>query len=105
MMTHPDTPTTLTRDDDGAALLRQARARIALKGGLAVHAAVYLMVNLLLIGIDAATGAHRWSVWPLAGWGLGLGVHALVVGLVLSTGGLQERLTAREVARLRARRV
>lgn len=100
-----ETPAVMTfDDDDGPALLRRARARIALKGGLVVHAAVYAMVNLMLIGIDVATGGHRWSVWPLVGWGLGLGMHALVVWLALSTGGLRERLMAREVARLRGRR-
>ena len=103
-MTPHDTHAITPFDDDGAALLRRARSRIALKGGLVAHALVYATVNLLLIGIDAATGSHRWSVWPLAGWGIGLGAHALVVGLALGTEGLRERLLAREVATLRGRR-
>ncbi len=39
-------------------------------------------------------------MFPLAGWGLGLAIHGLVVLLVL--GNWRDRLVAREVERLRA---
>ena len=33
----------------------------------------YLLVNLMLIAIWAATGAgYFWPIWPLLGWGMGL---------------------------------
>ena len=42
------------------------------------HARIYVLVNLFLIGIWAVTGlGYFWPVWPIMGWGLGLGVHAL----------------------------
>jgi hypothetical protein len=41
------------------------------------HLRPYLLVNLLLIVIWAATGAgYFWPIWPIAGWGLGLLAHA-----------------------------
>jgi hypothetical protein len=41
------------------------------------HLRPYLLVNLLLIVIWAATGAgYFWPIWPIAGWGLGLLFHA-----------------------------
>ena len=46
------------------------------------HAASYVVVNLMLIGIWAATGAgYFWPVWPLLGWGAGLALHAWQVRL------------------------
>jgi hypothetical protein len=40
---------------------------------LAPHLAAYVAVNLLLIGIWAATGGgYFWPIWPLLGWGVGV---------------------------------
>jgi class 3 adenylate cyclase len=42
-----------------------------------MHFAVYLVVNVMLIGIWAAAGAgYFWPIWPILGWGIGLGCHA-----------------------------
>lgn len=41
------------------------------------HARVYMLVNLFLVGIWAATGfGYFWPVWPAMGWGLALGIQA-----------------------------
>jgi hypothetical protein len=49
------------------------RRHPALRGQL--HA--YLLVNLMLIVVWAATGAdYFWPLWPLLGWGIGLITHA-----------------------------
>ncbi|MDH3580532.1 MAG: 2TM domain-containing protein [Hyphomicrobiales bacterium] len=54
---------------------------------LAIHAAVYVVVNAVLAGINLsqtpAAGEARelWFIWPLAGWGIGLGGHALALML------------------------
>ena len=64
--------------------------RIQAKRGFRVHATVYVAVNLLLIAIWALTGPgyanHRhgsesdfWPIWPILGWGVGLGLHYLTV--------------------------
>ena len=74
---------------------RLARRRAGAKMGWYVHAAVYLLVNLLLVGLAASLG-QRWAVFPLLGWGLGLLIHGAVVFLVAPGGNLYERLLARE---------
>jgi len=41
-----------------------------------IHAGVYVVVNLMLIGIWAASGGgYFWPIWPLLGWGIGVGSH------------------------------
>jgi eukaryotic-like serine/threonine-protein kinase len=40
------------------------------------HLTVYVLVNVLLIGIWAASGGgYFWPVWPILGWGIGLAGH------------------------------
>ena len=53
--------------------------------GFYVHAAVFALVMLILIAVDAAIGQSWWVQWPLLGWGAGLASHwALVFGKGLS---------------------
>ena len=53
---------------------RRPKAR---RAGLRAHGRSFLLVNLLLIAVWAATGAgYFWPIWPLLGWGIGLGSHA-----------------------------
>jgi class 3 adenylate cyclase len=41
------------------------------------HFTVYALVNLMLIGIWAASGAgYFWPIWPMLGWGIGVALHA-----------------------------
>jgi class 3 adenylate cyclase len=41
------------------------------------HLTVYVLVNVPLIGIWAASGGgYFWPVWPILGWGIGVAVHA-----------------------------
>lgn len=47
------------------------------------HATVYALTNLFLTGTWAVTGAGDfWPFFPAAGWGIGLGVHAMGVASV-----------------------
>jgi class 3 adenylate cyclase len=42
-----------------------------------IHLTVYLVVNAMLIGIWAASGGgYFWPIWPILGWGIGVGCHA-----------------------------
>jgi Domain of unknown function (DUF1707)/2TM domain len=42
------------------------------------HLGSYLAVNLLLVGIWAATGhGYFWPIWPMLGWGFAVVSHAL----------------------------
>jgi len=47
-----------------------------LRQSFKTHLAIYLAVNLGLIGIWAASGGgYFWPIWPILGWGIGLGCH------------------------------
>jgi hypothetical protein len=51
----------------------------ALKG-FYTHAIAYVLVNIGLFVVNSLlTGGRWWSYWPLLGWSIGLGVHALNV--------------------------
>lgn len=44
------------------------------------HLMAYLLVNLLLVGIWWVTGhGFFWPIFPLLGWGIGIGMHAWTV--------------------------
>jgi len=54
-----------------------AIARITDKRDFRNHAVVYCAVNMLLVVIWAASGAgYFWPIWPIAGWGIALALHA-----------------------------
>ena len=82
-------------------LERLARKRAGAKLGWYLHASVYILVNLLLITLSAASGRH-WAVFPAVGWGIGLAVHGVVVFLVTGGGGMYERLVQAERSRIAA---
>src|SRR5215212_2148658 len=61
----------------------RARARVQAIKGFYIHASVFVVVNLGLFIINALTSGLSegiwWFYWPLIGWGIGLGAHALGV--------------------------
>lgn len=64
-----------TNDTDNAR--DQAIQRLKARRGFSVHLMVYVLVNVLLIIIWAVTGrGYFWPIWPLSGWGIGVGMHA-----------------------------
>jgi hypothetical protein len=84
-------------------LKRIARRRVAARIGLYIHATAYLVVNAFLVLLQGSATPHvAWSVFPLAGWGIGLAIHATVV--LLAGSGLRERMEADELRRLEQRR-
>lgn len=51
--------------------------RITNRREFANHVAVYVIVNLVLVGIWALSGGgYFWPVWSIFGWGIGLAFHA-----------------------------
>jgi class 3 adenylate cyclase len=67
----------LTADLPSARGPAARRRRGALDTGFRIHLTVYIVVNVMLIGIWAASGGgYFWPVWPILGWGIGLGCHA-----------------------------
>lgn len=85
-------------------IARRARRRVDMKVGFFVHLLVFVCVNTGLAMLSSMQGGHRWHVWPLFGWGIGLAVHGLVTFLNLRGEGLRDRMVAEEIGRLKARR-
>ena len=45
-----------------------------------IHLTFYLLVNLFLVGVWAASGGGNfWPVWSILAWGLAVAVHGAVV--------------------------
>jgi adenylate cyclase len=66
----PVTVRSMTPPDHQAAI-----ERIEAKRAFGRHARIYCAVNLLLIAIWAITSrGYFWPIWPMLGWGVGLGV-------------------------------
>ncbi|HEY2254782.1 MAG TPA: 2TM domain-containing protein [Variovorax sp.] len=78
---------------------RLARRRAKAKLGWYIHATVYAVVNLGLIGLSVAHG-QDWAIYPLLGWGVGLLAHGLSVWLLPPGGALLARMVERERAKL-----
>jgi hypothetical protein len=57
----------------------RAHARVQALKGFYIHTTAFLVVNIALLAINAGVGGVWWFYWPLIGWGIGLGVHALDV--------------------------
>jgi uncharacterized membrane protein len=54
-----------------------ARKRVQDRRDFGSHLVAYVVVNAFLIAVWAFTGAgYFWPVWVLAGWGVGLVLHA-----------------------------
>lgn len=83
-------------------LKRIARSRVRARLGLYVHATVYVAVNAFLALVQSqASPQYAWALWPAAGWGLGLAIHAAAV--LLGQSGLRERMEADELRKLESR--
>ena len=84
-------------------LRRLAEAQLEQKHDFAVHAVLYVVVNVMLVGIWAFAGRGEfWPIFPIAGWGIGLAAHAWSV---YGRGPTSEDKISREVERLRAKGV
>lgn len=57
-----------------------AIARLEARREFWMHLFIYVAVNALLVMTWAISGrGYFWPIWPLAGWGIGLGAHAIEV--------------------------
>jgi hypothetical protein len=77
-----------------------ARRRVNAKLGLYIHLAVYVAVNTLLVAINwVYSPQYLWFFWPLLGWGIGIGFHALAVFVFPSGSRIKERMIQQEIER------
>jgi hypothetical protein len=82
-------------------LREQAINRIKKKRDFATHVVVYVLVNSFLVVIWAVTsGDFFWPIFPILGWGIGLGANAWDVygRRPISEGEIEQ-----EMSRLRGR--
>ena len=57
-------------------LRTKARKSVEAKVGFYVHLIVYIVVNILLVGIWWFTGGgFPWFIFPLFGWGIAIVIH------------------------------
>jgi hypothetical protein len=91
-MTHEGVPSE-------ADLRQQAVRSLKKKQDFRSHVVAYVLVNALLVGIWAATGANFfWPIFPIIGWGIGLAFNAWDV---YGRRPLSEEQIRREQERLR----
>ena len=54
-----------------------ARRRVQARRDFGGHLVAYVVINTFLVLVWAVTGAgYFWPVWVIAGWGIGLVLHA-----------------------------
>jgi len=56
----------------------RARKQVEALKGFYIHATAFVLVNIALFALNVLVGGAWWFYWPLLGWGMGLGAHALV---------------------------
>ncbi len=85
---------------DEAEMRRRAGLRAKVKASFYAHAGLYVLVNLLLLAIDALTGPIWWFYWALFGWGIGLVAHGFSVFAPSGAKPLLRRMEEREYQKL-----
>jgi hypothetical protein len=81
---------------------RRALKRVHAKVGFYWHFLCFALVNAALVAINFSYTPERlWFVWPLAGWGAALLLHAFAV---FQGRGLTDDMIEAEVRRELARR-
>ena len=88
--------------DSEQELRKLAVSRLRKKRDFRTHVVIYVIVNAMLVGIWAATGAgFFWPIFPILGWGIGVGANAWDV---YGRKPITEDEVQRETERLRSER-
>ncbi|MFE8701436.1 2TM domain-containing protein [Cytobacillus sp. FJAT-54145] len=65
--------------EDNEKYLR-ARRKVQNLKAFYIHLTVFILVNIMLFVINFTSDAGNWwSLYPLAGWGIGLAIHGITV--------------------------
>lgn len=87
-----DTPETIA--------YRKAKRKVEARFGFFVHLLIYILVNTFLITMNLIRSDDViWSIWPLAGWGIGLLFHGLAVFVFSGMDQVKERMIQKEMAK------
>jgi hypothetical protein len=77
METLEPSPVAPTGTDGPLSDREQARQRVQDRRDFEAHLVAYVVVNAFLVGVWVLTGGgYFWPAWVLAGWGVGLVLHA-----------------------------
>ena len=89
---------------DDVELRRLAIRRADMKLAFRSHMMAYVVVNAGLVAIYVMTsfGDYFWPIWPMLGWGIGLGTHA--VSVYTNGENVRGRLIEEELEKLRKTR-
>jgi hypothetical protein len=89
---------------DDVELRRLAIRRADMKLAFRSHLMAYVVVNASLVAIYFMTsfGDYFWPIWPMLGWGVGLGAHAASV--YMNGEGIRDRMIEEELEKLRRNR-
>ena len=88
---------------DDVELRRLAIRRADMKLAFRSHMMAYVVVNAGLVAIYVMTpGDYFWQIWPMLGWGIGLGTHA--VSVYTNGENVRDRLIEEELEKLRKTR-
>jgi len=88
--------------DSEQELRKLAVSRLKKKRDFRTHVVIYVIVNAMLVGIWAVTGAgFFWPIFPILGWGIGVGANAWDV---YGRKPITEDEVQRETERLRSER-
>jgi hypothetical protein len=93
----PGMPASGSERPDDNRLYEAAKQRAETIQGFYIHLLIYVVVNAVLFAINALTrGANGawWFYWPLAGWGIGLVIHATTLLRVFSPEWAERRAQA-----------
>jgi hypothetical protein len=83
----------------------RASRKVAAKIGFYVHLSAYVVVNIVLVGINLATSKeYLWFKWPLMGWGIGVFFHGMSVFVFSGLEGVKERMIEKELQKELKRR-
>ena len=79
----------------------RAKKKVEAKIAFYLHLAVYIVVNLLLIIINLATSTgYLWFKWPLLGWGIAIGFHALMTFVFSGGSVIKEKMIEKEMEQM-----
>jgi len=78
----------------------RARRRVEARFGFYIHLAVYVAVNALLVVLNLVYSPDcLWFLWPLLGWGIGIGFHGLSIFAFPWASAVKSRMIERELQR------
>ena len=67
-------------NDKMSAIEKEAREEVEEIQGFYIHLGVYILVNVFLVVLNLITSPeYFWAIWPMLGWGVGLGAHAVTI--------------------------